>query len=111
MVEGKRVYIGLVSHPDRYELTKLIRTAVQSNLIACGNVVTTEVTSLFVWDGRLNETPEFLAVFKTSEDQKQACMEFLKAGHPYECPEILFVDVADGLPGYVNWVRNACTPG
>ena len=29
----------------------------------------------------------------------------IKANHPYECPEFVVMNVVDGLPDYLSWVR------
>jgi hypothetical protein len=31
----------------------------------------------------------------------------MKATHPYSCPELVTVDVVDGLPDYLRWVSES----
>jgi periplasmic divalent cation tolerance protein len=34
----------------------------------------------------------------------------LPALHPYELPELVAVEVADGLPAYLRWLADATRP-
>ncbi len=108
MKKTPQILIGLITHPDKHGLIKLIRNAVSEHLMACGNVFNSEVTSLFTWENKLKEEQESMALFKTTPERKEACIKYLKEQHPYECPEILFIPVADGLADYLNWIQDVC---
>lgn len=110
MKKAPQVLIGFMTHPDKDALVKMIRNAVSENLIACGNVLSDQATSLFIWQNKLSEEKEFLAIFKTIQERKDACIQYFKEHHPYDCPEILCVQVADGLADYLTWVQDACSP-
>ena len=104
MSKHPKVLIGWMTHPDHHKLIKLIREAVSQRLIACGNVFSTPVTSLYTWDHKMEETSEYIAMFKIAESQKDPCIQFLKSQHPHECPEIIFSEVSGGFPDYLNWI-------
>jgi len=37
-----------------------------------------------------------------------ACANKLRSLHPYELPEIIYVKIDKGLPGYLRWVAEGC---
>lgn len=66
---------------------RLARGAVQQRLAACGQVEA--ITSHYVWEGKLEETPEWRLTFKTVPDGVQPLLQWLRAEHPYEVPQLL----------------------
>ena len=34
----------------------------------------------------------------------------IRASHPYELPEVIAIDIADGLPEYLAWVAAETAP-
>ena len=46
-----------------------------------------------------------MAVVKTTLSCVEAMKDMLASSHPYECPEFLVFEVADGLDPYLDWVR------
>lgn len=102
------ILIGLMTHPDRMKLEKLLELAAENHLIACGNILTSPITSIYTWEGKTHKEPEALVIFKTTTEKAEACMQFFKDSHPYTCPEILFLPVESGFPGYLKWVKDVC---
>jgi periplasmic divalent cation tolerance protein len=49
-----------------------------------------------------------IAFFKTSEDRQSDFQDKLRALHPYEIPEIIFIPIVAGLPEYLGWVAESC---
>jgi periplasmic divalent cation tolerance protein len=43
-------------------------------------------------------------VVKTRADAYGAVESAIRAGHPYELPEIIAVPITDGLPAYLDWI-------
>ena len=79
----------------------------ESKLAACVNLIP-QVTSIYEWQGQLEETGEVLMLIKTTKHNYPAVESALRAKHPYELPEILAVPVEQGLTGYLDWVER-CT--
>ena len=79
----------------------------ESKLAACVNLIP-QVTSIYEWQGQLEETGEVLMLIKTTKHNYPAVESALRAKHPYELPEILAVPVEQGLAGYLDWVER-CT--
>lgn len=81
----------------------LARTVVEEGLAACANVLP-GATSVYRWEGRVQEDAEALLVLKTSAPRLAALRERVVELHAYDLPEFLVLDVADGLPDYLAWV-------
>jgi periplasmic divalent cation tolerance protein len=47
---------------------------------------------------------------KTTRERYAALEAEIRAGHPYELPEIIAVPLAAGLPAYLDWVGNETKP-
>lgn len=99
--------------PDRSTALALAHGIVERRLAACVNVLG-ECTSVYRWQGSLEEAEEVPVLIKTSEAAYPALEAAIRALHPYELPEIVAVPVSRGLPGYLDWVvaetRNGASP-
>lgn len=87
----------------------LARCLVDERLCACVNVVPA-VRSYFHWEGRVECAEELLLIAKTTA----ACAPRLRARivelHPYQVPEVLELQVAGGLPAYLQWLTGSVLP-
>jgi periplasmic divalent cation tolerance protein len=81
---------------------------VDERLAACVNL--TPVRSVYRWQGAIQRDDEILAVVKTTAERAPALSARLRELHPYEVPEIVVLQVADGLPAYLAWVAAETTP-
>ena len=91
--------------PDATQAREAARVLVSERLAACGNVLP-GVTSIYVWQGEQHESEEALALFKTQREAYPALEARLKSLHPYEVPEIVALELAAGLPAYLQWVAS-----
>ena len=73
-------------------------------LCACVNILP-KVTSLYLWEGKIVEDNEVALLLKTTCDKYSHLESFLKELHPYEIPEIIALDIQNGLLDYLNWVQ------
>lgn len=94
----------LVTAPSADKAAELARTLVEEQLAACGNIVP-GLRSIYRWEGQVQDEPEALLVLKT----RAALFEPLRARvtslHPYQVPEVLRLDIADGHAPYLDWIR------
>ncbi|MEW8691321.1 MAG: divalent-cation tolerance protein CutA [Candidatus Thiodiazotropha endolucinida] len=97
----------LCTAPDRETALKLSRSLLEQRLAACVNL-SPPVTSVYHWQGRLEESEEILLLIKTTKQQYNNVEATLRAQHPYELPEIIAVPVDQGLDDYIDWVER-CT--
>ena len=93
----------LTTLPDAGRARRLVRILVDRRLVACGTVVD-RVTSVYRWEGRIEEAEESQVILKTRRGCWEALQTALAELHPYEVPEILALPVENGLPAYLAWV-------
>lgn len=96
------VRLILVTAPEG-AASDLARRLVEARLAACVNILP-GVTSVFRWEGRVQEEGEALLVLKTSTSAVEALREAVQELHPYDVPEFLVVPVESGLDRYLAWV-------
>jgi len=89
--------------PDRKEAVQLARGLLERKLAACVNVVG-GVESHYWWEGRIQEAKEVLLLAKTRSGLVADLTAFVRANHSYAVPEVLALEVAEGNPGYLDWV-------
>jgi periplasmic divalent cation tolerance protein len=95
-----------VTMPDKDRATSLARVLVDEGLAACVNIVP-GVRSIYQWDGRIQEDEEVLCLIKTRPAVFDRARKRILELHPYEVPEILAFEVADGSPAYLEWLRKS----
>jgi len=104
--EPGRTLVVLVTAPSTGDALALGRTLVDERLAACVNVVP-GVTSIYVWEGKRQETPEALLVVKTETRRYAALEHRVLELHPYSVPEVLALAVEVGSAAYARWVRDS----
>ena len=93
-----------VTFPGGFAADDLVTDLVNERLIACGNLFPS-LTSIYVWEGRVERDPETAAILKTSADKVEALVERIRQAHPYETPCIAVWPVIGGFAPYLDWVR------
>lgn len=99
-----------VTAPDRASALGLAHLLVDERLAACVQVVP-GVTSVYVWEGTVQEDDEHLLLVKSTADRLPTIRERVGAEHPYDTPEILALPVSDAPDRYSSWVRAAVQQG
>ena len=97
------VRLVFMTAPDESVASSIAREVVEAQLAACANLLP-GVRSIYRWKGEVCDDGECLVLFKTTDENLQALRERIIDLHPYECPEVLAVDVVDGSPEYMKWV-------
>lgn len=92
-----------VSIDNEATAKQLARTLLQEKLAACVHLLPMG-TSLYVWQDQLQETPEITLLIKTRAALAETLTQRIAELHPYEVPEILTLDVSQGLPAYLQWL-------
>ncbi|MGD2121342.1 MAG: divalent-cation tolerance protein CutA [Gemmatimonadota bacterium] len=100
---GGGVRVVLVTVPDVDAGVILARRAVDERLAACGNVIP-GLTSVYRWEGEIQEDPEALVIFKTRADTVEQLRKRVEEIHPYDVPEFLALSITHGSEAYLDWV-------
>ena len=88
--------------PDQAGALELARALVESRLAACVHVI--PITSVYRWEGRLEEQAEWACHIKTTVERVAELYARIESLHPYQVPEILTLPVIEGDPAYLKWV-------
>jgi len=79
------------------------RVLVNERLAACVNVLPA-MTSIYRWEGAVQQDDEEQVVIKTSTDRLADLESRLRQLHPYELPEFLVITADAGAEAYLKWV-------
>ena len=99
--------VGLCTAPDRESALRLARLLVEEKLAACVNVIP-RVTSVYRWQGAVEENDEVLLLIKTAATvDLDKLKDRLLTVHPYDVPELLLLPVSYGLDKYLDWISQS----
>jgi periplasmic divalent cation tolerance protein len=87
-------------------VAELGRRLVDERLCACVNVVP-GLTSVYRWEGAVEEAGEALALLKTTRRRLDALEARVRELHPYDEPEFLAFEVDRGASSYLAWVAES----
>ena len=96
----------LCTCPEGDSADRIATAVVEANLAACVNRLSA-VTSTYRWKGTLQRDNEVLLLIKSTRTRFEALRDRIVAMHPYELPEVIAVDIALGLAGYLRWIDEA----
>jgi periplasmic divalent cation tolerance protein len=85
------------------EARRIGRSLVAERLAACANIIE-GVSSVYWWEGQLEEAREAVVVVKTRHDKLAALTARVMALHSYECPCVVALPIVAGNPAYLAWI-------
>ena len=88
---------------DGAEARRIGRALVNARLAACANIFE-GVTSVFHWEGEVQEDSEAVLIVKTRSELVDSVIERVRELHSYECPDIVAAPIAQGNPDYLDWI-------
>lgn len=94
--------------PNDAVAREIAASLLDRRLAACVNLVG-RGTSLYRWNGTLQEDAETYVLVKTSEDRVAATIAAIVAEHPYETPAVLSWSATAAHPAFGDWVREQTT--
>ena len=95
----------LTNLPDCAAAERLADLVVEQRLAACVNILA-PCRSVYRWKGAVQHDEEHPMLIKTTTERYPELEKALRAGHPYELPEIVAVPIERGLPAYLEWVAS-----
>jgi periplasmic divalent cation tolerance protein len=99
----------LTNLPDRAAAERLADALIERRLAACINILA-PCRSVYRWKGAVQHDEEHPVLIKTTAERYPALEAAIRAGHPYELPEIVAVPIERGLPDYLAWVESETRP-
>lgn len=87
-----------------HRLIDLAAKALAEKVAACATLLP-GATSLYYWEGKLEQEYEVQMLLKTDLAHQQALLDCLKSHHPYQTPELLVLPVIHGDNDYLSWLN------
>lgn len=94
------IYTTLGSENDAQQLG---RALIERGLAACVNILP-GMTSIFHWDGELQQESEVAMIIKSRAELTQPLLAAAEELHPYDTPALLVLPVSDAAPGFARWI-------
>ncbi len=90
------------TYPDMRTIKDIAKSLVEERLCACVNII--PITSVYRWQSAIQDTPEYLGIFKTTSAKLSALRERVSETHPYDVPEIAELDMVSLNESYLKWL-------
>jgi periplasmic divalent cation tolerance protein len=90
------------TYPNKKSISKIANVLVKNKTIACVNIL--KIDSIYSWNGKIQNSPEYLAIFKTISKNKTKLKKVITETHPYDVPEIAEINVTSINKLYLNWL-------
>ncbi|WP_375318571.1 divalent-cation tolerance protein CutA [Candidatus Tisiphia endosymbiont of Oplodontha viridula] len=101
----QRCCVILTTTDNQQVVDKLTISLLEANLAACIQV--DNIVSYFKWEGKISSVLEYRIVVKAKSDNYNAIEKMIIDMHNYDLPQIIKLDIQDGLPAYLNWVTQS----
>lgn len=76
---------------------------VSDRLAACVNIVD-NVSSMYWWEGEIQDDKEVILIAKTKESLVPELVEKVRSMHSYSCPCIVSLPILDGNSAFLDWI-------
>lgn len=97
----KRLMLTTVS--SREEASTIASELVSRRLAACVNIVG-PISSVYRWQGAVENSEEFLLIIKSTEAQFRPIQSALGELHSYQLPELISFTIDAGAESYLDWI-------
>ncbi|WP_431224098.1 divalent cation tolerance protein CutA [Serratia sp. L9] len=94
----------LCTAPDEATAQELAARVLGEKLAACATLLP-GASSMYYWEGKLEQEYEVQMLFKSNRQHQQALLTYLKQHHPYQTPELLVLPVMAGDKDYLSWIN------
>lgn len=93
-----------ITTKNKEQAVQIGKTLVEEHLAACVNIID-KMTSIYRWEGRVNEDSEAILIVKTRESLFDKLSDRVKSLHSYTCPCIIAFPVIAGNNDYLKWLE------
>ena len=90
------------TYPNKKSILKISNDLVKTKIIACVNI--SKIDSVYSWNGKIQNSSEYIAIFKTITKNKIKLKTVITETHPYDVPEIAEIAVTSINKSYLNWL-------
>ena len=93
------------TYPNKKSIVSISNELVKKKIVACVNI--TKISSIYNWNNKIENSSEFIAIFKTTYKNKKLLKNKIKETHPYKVPEIAEIDILSINQPYLQWMINS----
>jgi len=94
-----------VTCKDEEEASLIAYDLVESNLVACANVIP-KITSIYKWEGEICKDSESVLILKTKKEKFSLIENRVKELHSYDCPCVVSLDIDQGSKEYLKFLSS-----
>ena len=94
--------IVYITAGDMEEARKIGKKLVEERLVACVNLF--PITSIFRWQGSIDEAKEVAIVAKTKAGKLKDIENRVKELHSYDVPCVVSFKMDEGSKDYLDWI-------
>lgn len=98
----KKPTIIISTYPNKKSISEIANDLVKNRVVACVNI--SQISSIYSWNDKIENTSEYLAIFKTTTKNKTLLKKKIMETHPYDVPEIVEIDVTFTNKSYLKWL-------
>jgi periplasmic divalent cation tolerance protein len=98
--------IVLITAASKEEASRIGTALVNEHIAACVNIVP-QVSSLFFWEGKIQDESELLLIAKSRQPLLERLIARVKALHSYSVPEVIALPIIGGSSQYLSWLRES----
>ncbi|HEY1659077.1 MAG TPA: divalent-cation tolerance protein CutA [Candidatus Sulfotelmatobacter sp.] len=102
--------IVLTTAGSEEEARKIAHALVEQGLAACVNILP-QITSIYRWQGAIEEASEWLLLIKTTEAAFEQVRQVIANLHSYALPECISLAIENGSSNYMQWIDKSISVG
>ena len=106
MTKQEDAIVILTTCPDQVTAESIAKLLVSERSAACVNIVG-NIKSIYRWEDEIESEQETLIIIKTTKQNYREVESTIQKKHPYEVPEIIAIDIKQGIPSYLDWINHS----
>jgi periplasmic divalent cation tolerance protein len=95
---------------DKVEAEDIGRVLLKKRLVACVNITTTPVYSMYFWPPKskyIEDAQEIILLAKTFDEKWEEIKKTVSKIHSYDTPGILAIPLSHVSKKYLAWMKNS----
>jgi len=97
--------VVFVDCQDREEAEDISRMLLKKRLVACVNILTNPVYSLYFWREHIEDANEIIILAKTFDEKWEEIEKTVSKMHSYDTPGILALPLTHISKKYLAWMK------
>ncbi|MGB7435059.1 MAG: divalent-cation tolerance protein CutA [Candidatus Acidiferrum sp.] len=99
--------IALVTCGTLEEARTIAHHIIDKRLGACVNILTHAIESFYSWEGKFENSSEYLMIIKTTAERLDELQREVLRLHSYDTPEFIALPIIAGSEKYLQWLSDS----